>query len=131
MQDKHWVVNFPRLHHDNGASKGNRTRDRYKRTVRMFKSARNHLEATGQIISGLAPSYFLECLLYNAPDSAYQARFQDTYCSIVNWMNQAKLESMLCQNGQLYLFGQAEEQWSAENAKTLAAKLVNLWNNWS
>ena len=131
LQDKHWVVNFPKLHHDNGASKGSRTWDRYKRTVRMFKSARNHLETTGQISSKLAPSYFLECLLYNAPDSAYQERFQDTYCSIVNWMNRANLESLPCQNGQQYLFGEAEEQWSGEHARTLGSRFANLWNNWS
>ena len=72
LQDKLWVVNSPKLHHDNGAKKGRRTGDRYKRTVRMFKSAGNHLETTGKINSTLAPSYFLERLLYNAPDSAYQ-----------------------------------------------------------
>ena len=97
----------------------------------MFKSARNHLETIGQINSKLAPSYFLECLLYNAPDSAFQDRFQDTYCSIVNWMNRANLEGLPCQNGQQYLFGEAEEQWSAENARTLGSRFANLWNNWS
>ena len=131
LQDKHWVVNFPKLHHDNGAEKGRRTRDRYKRTVRMFKSARNHLETTSQISSKLAPSYSLECLLYNAPDSAYQPGFQDTFCSIVNWMNQTNLESLVCQNGQQYLFGGNQEQWSVRDAKMLAAQLAGLWNNWS
>ena len=131
LQDKHWVVNYPKLHHDNGVNKGHHTRDRYKRTVRMFKSARNHLEATGQINSRLSPSYFLECLLYSTPDWAYQERFQDTYCSIVNWINQASLERLPCQNEQQYLFGETEEQWSAKNARTLGSSLANLWNNWS
>ena len=131
QQDNHWVVNFPRLHHDNGAEKGRRTGDRYKRTVRMFKSARNHLEATGQINSKLAPSYFLECLLYNAPDSAYQPGFQDTFRSIVNWMNQTNLERLVCQNGQQALFGGNQEQWAMADARTLADQLAGLWNNWS
>ena len=131
LQDKHWVVNFPRLHHDNGGEKGRRTGDRYKRTVRMFKSARNHLETAGQISSKRAPSYFLECLLYNAPDSAYQWGLQDTFCSIVNWMNQIKLENLVCQNGQQYLFGGSQEQWSVTDARTLATQLAGLWNNWS
>ena len=131
LQDKHWVVNYPKLHHENGAQKGRRTGDRYKRAVRMFKSARNHLETTGQISSKLVPSYFLECLLYNAPDSAYQGGFQDTYCTIVNWMNRANLKSLTCQNGQQHLFGEAEEQWSTEDARTLGARLANLWNDWS
>ena len=131
LQDKHWVVNFPKLHHDNGAEKGRRTGDRYRRTVRMFKSARNHLEANGQINSKLAPSYFLECLLYNAPDSAYQWGFQDTFRSIVNWINQTNLESLVCQNKQQYLFGGSQEQWTVADAKTLGSHLANLWNNWS
>ena len=131
LQDKRWVVNFPKLHHDSGAEKGRRTGDRYKRTVRMFKSARNHLETTGQIGSKLAPSYFLECLLYNAPDSAYQWGFQDTFCSIVNWMNQTSLERLVCQNGQQALFGGNQEQWAVADARTLAARLAGLWNNWS
>ena len=122
---------FPQIHHDNGAKKGRRTGDRYKRTVRMFKSAGNHLETTGKINSTLAPSYFLERLLYNAPDSAYQRGFQDTFCSIVNWMNQTNLERPLCQNGQQPLFGGNQEQWAPASAKRLAARLAGLWNNWS
>lgn len=129
LQDKHWVINFPKLHHENGAAKGTRTGDRFKRTVRMFKGARNHLRTTGQIRSGLAPSYFLECLLYNAPDWVFQERFDETYCAIVNWMNQTNMASLPCQNGQQYLFGQSEEQWSLEDAKALGAQLANLWNN--
>ncbi len=131
LQDKHWVVNFPKLHHDNGAAKGRRTGDRYKRTVRMFKSARNHLETTGQISPKMAPSYFLECLLYNAPDSAYQWGFQDTFRSIVNWMIQADLQNLFCQDGQQRLFGGSQGQWSVKSARRLANQLAGLWNNWS
>lgn len=131
LQDKRWVVNYPKLHYDNGARKSKRTSDRYKRTVRMFKSARNRLEEANLIGSNLAPSYFLECLLYNAPDSAYRWGFQDTYCSIVNWWNQTDLEGLFCQNGQQYLFGDSDEQWSIAEANTLGAQLANLWNNWS
>ncbi len=131
LKDKHWVFNFPKLHHDNGAEKGRRTGDRYKRTVRMFKSARNHLESTNQIGSKTAPSYFLECLLYNAPDSAYQSGFQDTFRSIVNWMTQTDLQNLVCQNEQQHLFGGSQEQWSVKSAKTLAKQLGSLWDNWS
>ena len=131
LQGKRWVVNYPKEHYKNGAAKSSRTGDRYKRTVRMFKNARNRLEADNRISPKLAPSYFLECLLYNAPDSAFQYRFQDTYCSIVNWMNQSSLEGIVCQNGQQYLFGTSPQQWSLSDAKTLAGELVTLWNNWS
>ena len=130
LRDKRWIVNYPKEHYKNGAAKSSRTWDRYKRTVRMFKNARNHLESTGRISADLAPSYFVECLLYNAPDSAFQYGFQETYCSIVNWMVQNSLNRLVCQNGQQWLFGPSPEQWSVADANVLANHLVSLWNDW-
>ena len=130
LHDKRWIVNYPKEHYKNGAAKSSRTWDRYKRTVRMFKNARNHLETAGSISADLAPSYFVESLLYNAPDWAFQQGFQQTYCSIVNWMTQDGLDRLVCQNGQQWLFGPSPDQWFLENAKAFANQLVSLWNNW-
>ena len=125
-----WVVNYPKLHYANGAGKSRRTYDRFKRTVRMFKNARNRLLSDGQISTDLAPSYFVECLVYNAPDWAFKTGFQDTFCDIVKWMIQNDLGGLMCQNGQMPLFGPAPEQWSLANAKAFGNALVTLWNNW-
>ena len=130
LRDKRWIVNYPNEHYKNGADKSRRTWDRYKRTVRMFKNARNHMEAAGRISSDLAPSYFVECLLYNAPDSTFSYGFQDTYISVVTWMIQTKLDELLCQNGQQLLFGPTPEQWSVTDAKAFANHLAKLWNEW-
>ena len=130
LHDKRWIVNCPKEHYKNGATKGARTWDRYKRTVRMFKNARNHLVSAGRISADLAPSYFVECLIYNAPDSAFRPGFQESYCSIVNWVVESALDRLVCQNGQQWLFGSSPEQWSMVNAKTFASHLVSLWNNW-
>jgi hypothetical protein len=35
----------------------------------MFKAARNHLVENDAIGDGIAPSYFIECLLYNVPST--------------------------------------------------------------
>lgn len=130
LQDKRWIINYPKKHSQNGAAKSGYTWDRYKRTVRMFKSARNHLESEGLIGADLAPSYFVECLVYNAPDYAFQPRFQETYCEIVNWMGRTSLEGLLCQNGQQRLFGPSPEQWSTDDAREFIGRLVDLWNDW-
>ena len=79
---------------------------------------------------GLAPSYFAECLLSNAPDSAFQTSFQGTYRSVVNWMVQTDLKELVCQNGRQYLFGPSPEQWSVADADSFARHLVALWNDW-
>ena len=92
QEGRRQIVNYPKKHFENGANKSRATGDRYKRTVRMFKNARNHLETQGRIKSGLAPSYFIECLLYNAPNWAFQSGFQETYSAVVNGMLKEKLE---------------------------------------
>ena len=98
--------------------------------MRMLKNARNHAESHRGMSSIIAPSYFVECLLYNAPGSAFQSGFQDTYCAIVDWMLSAELDRLLCQNERQYLFGSLPEQWSVSNAKAFANHLANLWNAW-
>ncbi len=131
LRDNYQVINYPRRHYKNGAAKSVCTFDRYKRTVRMFKNARNFMESNGIINAELAPSYFIESLIYNAPDAAFQPGFQDTYYSIVKWMASTNLSGLVCQNCQQYLFGSSPEQWSVENAQAFANWLAALWDNWS
>ncbi|MCY4436193.1 MAG: nucleotidyltransferase [Chloroflexi bacterium] len=131
LQDKYWIINFPTEHYKNGAAKSVSTFDRYKRTVRMFKNARNFLESNGIINAVLAPSYFIESLLYNAPNATFQYGFQDTYCSIVKWMASTNLNELVCQNGQQYLFGPSPDQWSVAEARAFVNSLVALWEFWS
>ena len=96
----------------------------------MFKSARNYLESEGRIGADLAPSYFVECLVYNAHDYTFQPGFQNTYCEIVNWMMRTPLEGLLCQNGQQRLFGPSPEQWNKTDAESFVGQLAALWRDW-
>ena len=105
--------------------------NRYKPAVRMLKNARNYLVDDNVIPSSLAPSYFLECLIYNAPDDVFKNDLQETYRGIVDWMVGNNISEAVCQNEQQNLFGPDAVQWSLEDAKTLSHHLVNLWNNWS
>lgn len=126
------VVNYPKQHYDNGTKKNGaeRTNGWYKHTIRMFKNARNRAVEKGLIPAGTAPSYFLECLLHNVPDSCYGGTFQDTYVNCVNWLAEADLELFMCQNDQLALFGSTPEQWTTASAEQLIDGLTDLWNNW-
>ena len=129
-QDKRLIVNYPREHYKNGTAKNSRTMNRYKPAVRMLKNARNHLVDNKVIHCSLAPSYFMECLIYNAPDHVFKKDLQETYRCIVDWMVHGNISESICQNGQQYLFGSSTVQWSLEDAKTLSNYLVMLWNNW-
>ena len=96
----------------------------------MFKNIRNHLEKNYYLPDSLAPSYFLECLLYNVPDRKFGGSFQDTFCNVINWLVEANFNDFVCQNEQSSLFGDTPEQWSIHQAKEFIQNLVRLWNDW-
>ncbi len=132
-RDSHRIINFPKLHFQNGADKNSaaETSGWYKPSVRMLKNARTWLVDHGYIGGGLAPSYFLECLLYNVPDANYGVNYRDTYAGVVNYLDQAILTSFMCQNKQMSLFGDSKEQWNTRDAMALHSHLVKLWKEWS
>jgi hypothetical protein len=130
--ENRWVVNYPKIHYDNGVTKNSRpgTNGWYKPTVRLFKNARTYLVDRGRISADLAPSYFLECLLYNVPNDRFGSSFQDTFCNVVSWLRNADLSCFICQNEQLLLFGNLPEQWSVEKARHFLQLMASLWDNW-
>jgi hypothetical protein len=85
------IENFPKYHIDNGAAKNRAANDLYKPTIRMFKNARTRLVETHDIPEGLAPSYCIECFLYNVPSASYTGSFQQIYCNVVNFLHSADL----------------------------------------
>jgi len=127
------IVNFPRQHIRNGEAKNaaNRTNGRYKQTIRMFKNARTCLVDRRMLTANAAPSYFVECLLYNVPDQLFAASRQQTFENVWNHVwSQLNVDAALCQNEQLLLFGTSAQQWTVQAAAQLFRGLQTLWNNW-
>ena len=130
QEDGRWIVNYPKLHYDNGVRKHEETSEWFKPVVRIFKNARSYMRDHGQLAKGNAPSYFIQCLLYNVPSPQFGVSYQATVVNALNWLNQADLGTLVCQNGQIYLCGQGPEQWSIPEAKAYLAAMIALWNNW-
>jgi len=129
------VINYPKLHYENGSVKNsvNHANGWYKPVVRMFKNARYYLISQRLISKDLAPSYFLECLLYNVPNDRFRASFQLSYLEVLVWLSkslQGASSSFICQNEQMPLFGNTPEQWSIVNAQELISALSLLWSEW-
>lgn len=125
------IINFPKLHYKNGSTKNSNTSNWYKPSVRMFKNVRECLVRKGLLSKSVAPSYFIECLLYNVLSSKYGSTYQNTYENVLEWLeNKDDMSSFVCQNGQDYLFGSSSIQWSTLNARTFIAQLRYLWDNW-
>jgi len=131
-RDGREIVNYPKQHIANGQGKNSdqRTDGNYKPTVRMFKNARTRLIDDGVVTRALAPSYFVECLVYNAPDALFVAGRQNAMHGVLEWLLGNPLPPMVCGNGIVPLFGPTPEQWTIPNATTFVAGLVQLWNSW-
>ena len=74
-----------------------------------------------------APSYFIECLLYNVPDALFKPKLAPTYTGILGWLKTAELDGFQCQNGKVELFGPGREQWSVSKAQAFVKALRELW----
>jgi hypothetical protein len=127
------IVNWPHQHFNNGVQKNEVTGGNFKPTVRMFKNARRVAAETGLMADGLAPSYFMQGLLWNVPDEIFIADRAKTYCDVVNWLvhNRYWEHQFRCQNGIEMLFGNSPEQWDLSSSFTAVDALVQLWNEWN
>ena len=121
--EKRWVASFPQQHHNRGLKKEKAANNRFKRTLRMFKAARNRLVAKKVLTKDDAPSCFIECLLYNVPDGLFAPELGPTYTGILGWLKTATLNDFECQNGKVPLFGPGREQWSVKKARAFVRAL--------
>ncbi|MXY93034.1 MAG: nucleotidyltransferase [Caldilineaceae bacterium SB0664_bin_27] len=126
--ERRWVVSFPQQHHARGVRKERAASNRFKRTIRMFKAARNRLVETKALTKDDAPSYFIECLLYNVPEYLFAPKLAPTYTGIVGWLRTVKLNDFKCQSGQAELLGSGREQWSEKKARVFVKALQSLWD---
>ena len=96
----------------------------------MFKAARNHLTSKRVLTKDDAPSYFIECLLYNVPDKLFKRKLAPTYVGILDWLKSAKLNDIECQNGQAILFGSGQEQWTQKESASIRQGVAGHVDTW-
>ncbi len=125
-----WIVSYPQQHYEKGLKKEESTNKRYKRVIRMFKAARNHLIETDKIEDDTAPSYFIECLLFNVPNELFKPRLVKSYEGIVEYLSTTNLQRSRCQNGKRELFSPSADLWSVRKARIFVRALVRLWDQW-
>jgi hypothetical protein len=65
------VRNWPEQHYSNGVSKNDATSRRFKRVVRILKTLSNEMSSNGIISAKEAPSFLVECLVFNASNSCF------------------------------------------------------------
>lgn len=126
------IINYPTLHSENCTRKHQSTASWFKPTVRILKNMRKRLVDNGTIASGVAPSYFIEGLVYNVPDAHFGGTYQGTIVKALDWIVKAKRDDLVCANRQHYLVRDYPNVcWNPANANQFISAAVHLWNNWS
>lgn len=130
LNDGTQVVNFPKQHLDNCTKKHQNTNSWFKRTVRVYKNMRNYMIDRNLLQDGVAPSYFIEGMLYNVPNERFGANFDSTFVETFNYLNNTDRSQWRCANEILPLYGTSQTSWSAANCQTYLDGMRNLWKNW-
>ena len=125
------IVNFPRQHSENCTTKHQNTNQRFKRMVRVYKNMRNRMIDDQYIADGVAPSYFIEGMLWNVPADKFVQSYEDSFVNIFNWVFNADKTKLACANDLYWLVrDNSNVCWSPVNFDAYIAAVKKCWNEW-
>ncbi|KZN26020.1 hypothetical protein A4G99_23365 [Haladaptatus sp. R4] len=124
------IINFPKLHHENGCDK----HSNYKETVRIFKNARDYYNDHWDSLWSIdAPSYFIECLIYNVPQRILKrSNMSDRFIEVLDHLDDDEIDlTTFDQVSEMEpIFGDNNTQWNTDSAETMIARLHRMWEDW-
>jgi len=126
------IVNYPKLHSKNLTTKHQETNGNLKPAIRIFKNMRSKLVENGLIAKDIAPSYYIEGLLYNVPDDKFFGNYEKVVGNILVWLYQKPdRTNFLCANEKYYLLRDNNPVcWPCANGDQFINATISLWNNW-
>ena len=120
------IKNFPKLHSMFCTQKHQRTGAKFKPIVRIFKNIKNNLISNNKIRDNVAPSYYLEGLLYNVPDTAFAGSYNQIIHNAVGYFRKADESSFTMPNEKDLLFGASSIQWNISDCREYLDALIAL-----
>jgi hypothetical protein len=125
------IVNYPKQHSANLTIKHQNTNKWFKPMVRVLKNLRGKLVDDRLITADVAPSYYLEGLLYNVPNEQFTTSYQDCLVNAMNWIqNEADKSKLVCANEQYYLLWEnSHTSWSKADCEAFLKAAIELWND--
>ena len=126
------IANYPKQHSANLTTKHQASSKWLKPMARVFKNMRSRMVDDGLITTGIAPSYYIEGLLYNVPNDKLTSSYEDCVVNTLNWYRQeAKKVDLVCANEQYYLLRDGSHTcWPQANCDAFVEAAVKLWNEW-
>jgi hypothetical protein len=126
------ISNFPKQHSENLTTKHQATNSMLKPMVRIYKNLRGRCISEKLLPAGVAPSYYLEGLLYNVPRDKFTTQYQSSFVNAINWLQQeANKDELVCANEQFYLLRDGLHTcWNRAHCEMFLKAAVDLWNGW-
>lgn len=122
------IENFPKLHSDNCTKKHQNTKSYFKPMVRIFKNMRNTMIGKGLLAEGVAPSYFIEGMLYNVPDDKFGGSYQNAWIECFNHIVTADRDKLVTANFMHWLVrDNSPTSWPVASFNTFVAALKKYW----
>lgn len=125
------IANYPKQHATNCTTKHQNTSKWFKPMVRVVKNMRGKMVDDGLLEVGIAPSYYIEGLLYNVPNENFGTSYEDSMVNSINWLRDADRSKFVCANNQYMLLdGNVNVTWNTKNCDLFLNGIVELWNSW-
>lgn len=113
-------------------TKHQQTNSYFKPMVRIWKNMCNRMTANGLIPGGIAPSYYIEGLLWNVPNSQFGGSYQDTFLKCYAYIQAAERNKFVCANQNAWLLRKGEgTSWDPDQFATFFDALGTFWNDFS
>lgn len=125
------IVDFPKQHSANCTQKHQATNSWFKPTVRILKNMRNSMISRGRLTDDVAPSYFLEGMLYNVPNEIFGGSYADTVINALNWIYKSDRTKLVCANEMYFLLHPTSPvTWREEKLNLFLAAVASYWTTW-
>lgn len=126
------IINFPNQHAENCTAKHQGTNQWFKPVVRVYKNMRNRMIDDGYIVDGVAPSNFIEGMLWNVPADHFGKSYEDSVISTFNWVLKADKTQLACASDLFWLVrDNANNCWPTANFDKYLASVKKYWDEWN
>lgn len=126
------IANYPKQHSENMTKRHQDSGGWLKPMVRIVKNIRTKMVEDGLLENGIAPSYFIEGLLYNAPLDCFDTNYATSLYKVLKWMHDTQDNSKwTTANGQYYLlWDNTPTAWQKANYTAFKDAIIKFSNDY-
>lgn len=124
------IINYPHQHMSNCTSMNQATGSRFKSNIRVLKNMRRAMVNDGFLGDGVAPSYYIEGMLYNVPNEHFASTHQQSVENALSWLERCNVPDLLCANERYYLVRNGSNVcWNNQDFRSTLTSMRQYWNS--